>query len=78
METLSCKECVNSQKESKVYLVSSMSTLIGCSPFFDSYGKCHYHDTNTITETFKCSEGHFFKRKIKPGVCDCGWRADAL
>lgn len=47
-------------------------TLLNCTPFYDEQGRHHYHDSNTTTSGYECSNGHNWVVKSKPS-CWCGW-----
>lgn len=71
-----CPECKEQGKKSRVYEGVSNTTLAWCGPFYDEEGQQHHHDSNTITSSYRCSEGHEWTVESQPGSCWCGWKAD--
>jgi hypothetical protein len=41
--------------------------------FYDGEGRHHYHDPNTHTVNYSCSNGHQWTEKTS-GSCWCGWK----
>lgn len=72
---MKCNQCVREGKRSKVFQGMTSSTLMGGGgPYYDEDGSYHRHDPNTISTTYKCSNGHKWVEKSKhscPG-CDYG------
>lgn len=74
-----CPECKAEGQKSTVTSEGMMTTLIHVSPFWDEDGEYHYHDTNTVSEGFRCSKGHYW-REVRKNQCpnpDCSWGKDA-
>jgi hypothetical protein len=67
-----CETCRSEGKTSRVYDRGSSMTLLNCTPFYDEQGRQHYHDSNTTTSGYECSNGHSWVVKSKPS-CWCGW-----
>lgn len=67
-----CKSCKKEGKTSRVFPDGCSKTLMGWSMYYDEKGLAHHHDPNTITEGFRCSNGHMWGRK-RHGGCWCGW-----
>lgn len=69
-----CKECEwEGRKPTRIFSMSSRSTLAYCPPYQDESGRTHIHDTNTLTHAYKCSNGHSWEEKGPNGTCWCGW-----
>lgn len=52
---------------------TNITTTIASINEFDSSNGHHEHDSNIITASYKCNNGHSFA--IKPlNSCWCGWR----
>ncbi len=52
---------------------AGQSTLMYCEPFYDREGMRHFHDMNTTTVAYRCSNGHAFTQVV-PRTCWCGWK----
>jgi hypothetical protein len=68
-----CHYCKQEGKKSSLHDLGSSTTLIGgAQSYWDSDGKKHYHDYNTTTTSYMCSEGHRYleKKKIACPSCD--------
>ena len=53
-----CPTCVDQDRTSRVYPRGASKTLMYFSPYYDEEGEYHHHDNNTVTESFRCSNGH--------------------
>jgi hypothetical protein len=58
-----CKECVKQGLKSRVYVGISTQTAMMGSSYYDESGNFHYHNPNTTTTNYKCSNGHEFQIK---------------
>lgn len=67
-----CETCKAEGKTSRVYDQGSRMTLLNCTPFYDEQGRHHYHDSNTSTAGYRCSNGHSWV-VTSTGSCWCGW-----
>lgn len=67
---MKCQKCVEQGLESKVYVGTTMTTLAYSAPFYDENGRYHYHNPNTTTTEYRCSNGHSFTETMTP-VCWC-------
>lgn len=67
-----CPECKAENKKSRVYAGPSSSTCMHCAPYYDEDGKHHYHDINTSSTSYSCSNGHEWSESSQ-GSCWCGW-----
>ena len=67
-----CETCKAEGKTSRVYDQGSRMTLLNCTPFYDEQGRHHYHDSNTATAGYRCSNGHNWV-VTSTGSCWCGW-----
>lgn len=68
-----CETCKAEGRTSRVCgQGGSYMTLLNCTPFYDEQGRHHYHDSNTTTDNFECSNGHRWTVKSTPS-CWCGW-----
>lgn len=74
---MKCPECEKQglAPERIDILPGGMVTAAFISPFYDSEGKHHFHDTNRHTEDLKCSNGHEFTY-TKSHKCWCGWKQE--
>ena len=69
-----CPFCEKEGKKSKLYSGGAMQTLMGGSEsFYDEDGKKHYHEINTTTRDYHCSNGHYFTRKYKQKCPSCDY-----
>lgn len=72
---MKCKFCEVEGKTSILHHMGSSHTLLGGREhFFDKEGNEHYHDLNTITTYFKCSNGHEYNEKEEIKCPTCGVR----
>jgi hypothetical protein len=70
-----CQKCKDEGLKSKVTSCGGTSTLMWFSSHHDAQGSYHHHDGNTITSSYKCSNGHLFSAKYKKQCpnFDCTW-----
>ena len=69
---LFCADCIGEGKKSRVYHRGTSRTLMsGEGRFWDEDGREHYHDSNTDTDGYECSNGHFWQVKHPTSVCWC-------
>lgn len=64
-----CEYCIEEHKTSKVSSHGGTSTLMDFSDthYWDEHGVEHFHDGNTKTHIYSCSNGHEWMRKgIQP------------
>lgn len=76
---MKCKQCISEGKKSTVYPGHGMVTKEGPVSYYDEDGHYHYHDSNTSTMIYKCSNGHSWKeskRTHPPCWCEIGARPD--
>jgi hypothetical protein len=66
-----CETCKSEGKRSKVFVEGSMSTTMGASQFYDEDGRYHYHDPNTHSTSYHCSEGHHWTKGIQMPCSGC-------
>lgn len=69
---MKCPECVKNGERSQVNVGTESTTLMYYQPYYDEEGVYHYHDMNTVTQTYSCSRGHSWATAIK-NRCPCGW-----
>ena len=62
---MKCPECVKESKRSRVNIGTSSTTCMGVQWYYDEEGRYHYHDPNTITTSYSCSEGHRWTERSK-------------
>ena len=68
-----CPQCKSEDKKSNVYPSPySLTTSMCSNEFYDSDGKYHSHNPNTVSRQYSCSNGHNWGESIK-GKCWCGW-----
>jgi hypothetical protein len=72
-EKVICEECLKAGLKSRVYVLGCMKTAMYCRPYYDEEGNFHHHDSNVVTEMFKCSNGHEWQKR-SGGSCWCGWK----
>lgn len=60
---LFCPICVKESNKSTVFIGLSMTTLMCTQEYYDEDGKYHFHNPNTITTEYSCSNGHKFTNK---------------
>lgn len=75
---MKCPECVKAGTPSRLYPGGSSSTCMYCPPFYDEEGVYHHHDMNTITNGYRCSNGHAWKtsHRHKCPANGCEWNKD--
>lgn len=69
---MKCSTCIEEGKRSQVSSLGGTRTLMHAHSFYDEDGEHHYHDPNTETANYRCSEGHEWQESSK-GSCWCGW-----
>lgn len=74
---MKCPVCIQEGKKSTLRDTGGTCTLASCAPFYDEEGKHHYHDHNTTTLNYSCSNGHSYTVS-KRGSCWCGWNANQV
>ena len=67
-----CETCKTEGKTSRIFEGASWKTAMNCRPFYDEHGKRHVHDSNRVTTSYRCSNGHAWERETR-GSCWCGW-----
>lgn len=72
---MKCPECVKAGTPSRVLVGGSSSTCMYCAPHYDEEGVYHFHDANTITSHYSCSNGHSWTtgHRGKCPVKGCDW-----
>ena len=68
-----CLKCKENGLKSIIRPGASSSTLIYNCPYYDEDGKYHYHDMNTTTTNYTCSNGHQWVIVSSRQSCWCGW-----
>jgi hypothetical protein len=69
-----CKTCREEGTVSEVYPGVSETTLMHFSPWYDEKGVYHSHNGNTVTTSYKCSNGHQWTDKRESSPCPgCNW-----
>lgn len=71
-----CKKCQENNLKSKVFAGGCSSTLMTASSYYDEEGKPHYHDLNTTTAEYRCSNGHRFTVKLRAKCVSCDFNSD--
>ena len=66
---MKCPKCGELGLKSRVQSKGGTSTLLGTNGWYDEDGNYHYHDGNTTTTVFFCSEGHTFVIRKKGSPC---------
>lgn len=69
---MKCPRCIEESQKSKVYVGISTSTLLHSPPFYDEEGRFHYHDPNTTTTHYSCSNDHDWQES----ACNKCWCED--
>lgn len=73
---MKCEKCAEAGLKSTVYVpMGHVSTCMAFSPFYDEDGAYHYHDENTHSESWSCSNGHRWHLRSQ-GKCpapNCSW-----
>ena len=68
-----CPECTAAGvPPERISVGVSSTTAMHCSPFYDSEGRYHSHDSNRRTTSYTCSNGHRWRAEDN-GSCWCGW-----
>jgi hypothetical protein len=70
-----CQKCQEEGLKSRVQDLGGTSTLLGYSSYYDEDGKRHSHDPNTLTNYYKCSNGHEFYVTSKSRCSNCNYGA---
>lgn len=69
-----CPFCAREDRKSRLFPNGGSSTLMSFQPYYDEYGKRHYHDANSTDYDYSCSNGHRFYHHSSPGRCSsCEW-----
>lgn len=67
-----CATCVSEGRESRVHNRGMRRTLLaGGGEFFDEKGVRHYHDPNTTTTRYECSNGHTWEENTRAQCPGC-------
>lgn len=70
---MKCPTCVQTGLKSSVQEEDSgVMTAMYCPSFFDEDGEEHWHNSNTMTMTYRCTQGHTFNETLSYR-CWCGW-----
>lgn len=75
-----CQECEKQGlTPDRIDYIGSSATLLGGSTFWDKDGQEHYHNPNSYTHSYKCSNGHVWSDKEQKPCPACGdsWRQTA-
>lgn len=67
-----CRTCKSEGRTSRAYEGVTASTAMDCRPYYDEQGKRHDHDSNRVTTSMTCSNGHHWDEP-KYCTCWCGW-----
>lgn len=67
---MKCPTCVAEGKRSKVFVGPSTSTCMSGASFYDEDGRPHFHDPNTTTTEYRCSNDHTWKETVS-AKCWC-------
>ena len=59
---MKCERCVKEGKRSTVRVEDYTRTLLAVDSYYDEDGFGHSHDPNTSTTTYRCSNGHTWKK----------------
>ena len=76
-EKMFCKHCVEEGKTSTLRSEGGSSTLMSPNTYYDEQGVYHCHDSNYMTEGWRCSNGHRWSKRIYR-KCECGWTAEPV
>lgn len=75
---MKCKECQESDRQSRVYRGPTSSTVMGYSSYYDEEGVYHQHNMNQVSTSYSCSNGHWWNQD-SPQLCpadNCSWNED--
>lgn len=76
-----CPKCLEQGEKHIVYPGARTTTLLSMSDhvFWDENNWAHDHNSNTLTDSYHCSRGHYWavKRKNKCPVKQCDWNKSA-
>lgn len=76
MEKLLCGKCQEAGLKSTIRCGGGTQTAMGTSAYYDEEGEYHYHDPNTLTMSYTCSNNHVFIMSSNPPCpnekCDHG------
>jgi hypothetical protein len=72
---MKCPECVKSGQRSKFYTdgMGYSTAMGGSQSYYDEDGAEHYHDVNTHSSSWWCSNGHRFDRSGCPECSGCDY-----
>ena len=76
---MKCPQCVKEGKKSCVQVGERTTTLAFFSPFYDTEGVYHHHDSNTTTQYYRCDRGHFWSENVS-NTCpnpNCDWTSES-
>lgn len=68
---MKCPECVASDQKSTVRVGMSYSTCMGTQTYYDEDGKYHFHDPNSTSTNYSCSNGHSWSEVAKAKCPSC-------
>jgi len=68
-----CPVCKKKGLSCIVSVHGGSQTLIYSEPYYDEEENWHYHDPNTTTSNYSCSNGHRWSVTVG-GSCWCGWK----
>ena len=71
-----CPKCVELGFKSCVTVGNTFSTAMHCVPYYDEEGKFHRHDTNNVSRTYTCSNGHAIKEVLGRSCESCDFQIE--
>lgn len=70
-----CQKCKDENKKSCVYDSGTISTDMASSHYYDEDGHIHFHNPNSHTQSFRCSNGHNFSQVVYDKCNRCGYNS---
>ena len=67
---MKCDKCVESGLKSTIDVNDNYNDCIGARTFYDEEGRFHHHDYPTTT--YRCSNGHTWKKTARAKCNACG------
>lgn len=68
-----CPQCKVNDQRSTVHIGAGMSTAMYSAPYYDEDGTYHFHDRNSHTKSYSCSNGHRWAETATNRCPGCDW-----
>lgn len=68
---MKCEKCQLEGKKSTIQIGMSMTTCMGTNTYYDESGNFHYHDPNSTSTDYRCSNGHEWQESSRSKCTSC-------